>query len=92
MLKRQQSKDNESDETESSVSKCQRLDVYNDKKRQGLDKYKSEGEGKIHIHFLYMAYLLPPPKESNLLINLVEETRSLNHLIYIIKICYLEKC
>lgn len=37
MLKRQQFKNNKSDKTELSISKCQRLDMYDDKEGQGLD-------------------------------------------------------
>lgn len=44
MLKRQKFEDSESDETESSVSKHQQLNVYDNEEGQGLDKYKGKGE------------------------------------------------
>lgn len=53
MLKRQQFKDSESDKMESSVSKRQRLDVYVNEERQGLNKYKSEGKGEKYIFFFF---------------------------------------
>lgn len=49
MLKHQQLKDSESDETESSKSKFQQLDVDDNKEGQALDKYQDKYEDKICV-------------------------------------------
>lgn len=59
MLKRQWFEDNESDKTELSISKRQRLDVHNDKERQGLNKYKNESKGKRYVPFPFITPFLP---------------------------------
>lgn len=77
-LKRQQFKDNESDMTESRISKCQCIDIYDNEEGQSLDKYEDKGNRYI--------FLLPlSQKESNRLINLGEKINNLNHLICITK-------
>lgn len=58
VLKHQQFKDSESDKTESSVSKRQRLDVHDDEEGQGLDKYEGEDEGKRYVS---VPFITPPP-------------------------------
>ena len=91
MLKRQRFEDNESDETESSVSKCPRLDVYDNKEGQGLEEYEGESEGERYVLFPLIAPHPPLQRESNRPTDLGEGTRSLNHLVCILKICYSEK-
>ena len=91
MFKRQQFKDNESDETESSVSKCQRLHVHDNEKGQGLDKYKGECKDEKYVLFPFITPPCPPQKELYCPTDLGEGTKSLNHLVYILKICYSEK-
>lgn len=71
--------DSESNNTKPKVSKCQRIDVYEHKKEENLDKYK--GKGNKYILFLFNAFYLLFYKESNRLTDLDEGTISLNHLI-----------
>ena len=59
VLKRQQLKDSESDKTESSVSKCQWLDMHDNEEWQSLDEYESEDKGKRYIFLPFIALLLP---------------------------------
>lgn len=87
MLKRQHFKDNESDKKESRLLKRLQLDVYDNKKKQVLDKYEDNSKGKIYVLFLFVAYLFLPRMESNCLTNQDEATKSLNYLIYILKVC-----
>lgn len=65
-----------------------------DEKRQELDKYEGEdeGENERYVFFPFIAPLLLSQKESNRLTDLGENTKSLNHLVCILKICYSEKC
>lgn len=92
MLKRQRFKDSESDKMESSILKYQRLDIYNKKERQGLDKYEDEDEDKKYIFLSFIALFLYFQRESNHLTDLNEGIRSLNDLVCLLRICYLEKC
>ena len=90
VLKRQGFEDSENDETKSSISKRQRLDVYYNEEGQGLDKYESKGKDKRYVLFSFIA---PSPlfkKKSNRPTNPGKGIRSLNHLVCILKICYLE--
>lgn len=77
---------------ESSLSKCQRFNVHDNKERQGLDEYESKGESKKYIFFPFIAPLLPSQRQSNYLTDLDKGTKSLNYFVYILKICYSEKC
>lgn len=69
---------------ESRVSKRQYVDMYNNKKRQSLDEYKSKSKGE-DVRYIPLPFL-PFQKESNYPINIGEQTKSLNHLVYISKI------
>lgn len=75
-----------------SISKRQQLNMHNNEKEQGLDKYKSEGEGKRYVFLPFIVPFPPLRKELNRPTDLGEGIKSLNHLIYILKICYLNKC
>ena len=57
MLKSQQFKDSESDETESKGSKCQHLDEYDNEEENGLDKDKSEIESARYISLSFILFL-----------------------------------
>lgn len=94
MLKYQQFKDSKNDEIESSISKRRQLNMHDNEKRQSLNMYEGEGkgEGKRDILFFFIGLLFFSQKELNCPINLGKRTKSLNHLVYILKICYLEKC
>ena len=85
MLKRQQFDDNESNETEPRDSKCQQLNVHNDKEEKSLDKFEDEGKGE-DIKYIPLLFVVFPQKESNCLTNINKRTKSLNHLVYIPKI------
>lgn len=74
MLKQQQFKNGESDVTELRILRCQCIHIYNNKKKQGLDKYKDDIDK-------YVFLLSHPQKELNYLIVLSEKIKSLNHLI-----------
>lgn len=60
MLKRRQFKDSESGKTESSISKCQRLDINDNKKRQGLNKYKGKHKCKRYVPFPFIIFFPLP--------------------------------
>lgn len=66
VLKHQQFKSNKNNKTELRILKCQGIDIYNNKKKQDLNKYKSEDEVKNikYILFLFITYLLPSKKKS----------------------------
>lgn len=66
------------------------MDVYDDKKEQGLDEYKGESDRYISLSF--NTIYRPPCKESNRLTDLGKGIRSLNHLIYIPKIGKSDNC
>lgn len=53
LLKCQQFKNSKSDTTESKVSKLQCVDSYNNKKRQGLNKYE-DNDDKFVFFSLYL--------------------------------------
>lgn len=57
------------------------MDVHNNEKGQDLDKFQDK-DGK------YISLLFFLQKESNCLTNLSKGTRSLNYLIYILKLLY----
>lgn len=59
ILKHQQFEDSESVKTESSISKCQQLDMHDVEKKQDLDKYEGESKGKRYILFPFITS--PPP-------------------------------
>ena len=88
LLKRQQFEESGSDETESKGSKCQHLDERDNKERNSLDKDEGEIEGARYVPPPFIPLLPLPQKVSNRLSDLGEGTRSLNHLVYIPKICY----
>lgn len=74
VLKCQQFKNNESDATKSKSSKRPKVDVYENKKRQGSDVYQSKSSRYIPLLFL-------PQKELNCSTNLGEGIRSINYLV-----------
>lgn len=87
ILKRQQFENSRSNEMESRGSNRQRLNECDNEERNGLNKDKGE--------IKYVRYVLPPfillllpQKVSNRSSNLHEGIKSLNHLVYISKICY----
>ena len=98
ILKRQQFEDSGSDKTEPRRSKCQRLDEHNNKKKNGLDDEKENGldedegeiEGGRYIPLLFVSLSLLPQKLLNRPSDLGKGTKSLNHIVYISKICYLK--
>lgn len=54
MLKYQQLKDSKNNKTESRISKCKYVDIYDNKEKPGLDRY----EGKIkHKNIKYILFL-----------------------------------
>lgn len=57
MLKQQQFNNSESDKTESSVSKRQRLDMHDHEEGQSLNKYEDKGKNEIYISVLFIIYL-----------------------------------
>lgn len=93
MFKRQQFENNKNEEAELRVSKHQRVDIYDDKKGQSLDRYKGEGEGKDVEYILFLFVTLSPlQKKSNCPIDMGKRTKSLNHLVYMPKIGLLYNC
>ena len=86
MLKRQHFKDSRSDKTKPRGAKCQRLDERDNEEKNGLDEYEGEIKGTKYVALLFIP-LFFPQKVSNHLSDLGKATRSLNHLIYILKIC-----
>lgn len=87
MLKRQQFKDNRGDKTKSRRSKFQHLDENENAEKNGLDKNESEIEDARYILPLFIPLPLPW-KMLNRPLDLCKGTKSLNHLLYIPKICY----
>ncbi len=61
--------------------------MHDVKEKEGLDKFKSEGEGK-DIGYIPFPFVALPQKESNRLTDMDEKIMSLNHLICIPKIGY----
>lgn len=64
------------------------MDIYDDEKRQlALDKYKGEGKKERedigYVFFSFVA-LFSPQKKLNCATDMDKETRSLNHLVYIL--------
>ena len=87
MLQRQRFENNRSDETEPRVWKRQRLDERDNEEKNGLDEDEGEIEGAKYVSSPFIPLLLPQ-KMSNRPSNLGKGTKSLNHLIYVPKICY----
>lgn len=87
VLKHRQFKNSESDKIESRYSKHQQLDVHNNQERKSLDKleFENKGENITYISFLFDANP-PPQKELSCLTEINKESKSLNHLICILKI------
>ena len=87
VLKYQQFEDNRSDKTKLKDSKCQRLDAYDNKEGENLDKLegKDKGEGE-DIGYTPLPFIALLQKESNRLTDISEGINSLNHLVYILKI------
>lgn len=66
--------------------------MHDDEKWQRLDKYKSKSEGERYVLFPFITLLLPLQKESNRSKNLGKKIKSLNYLVFILKIYYSKKC
>ena len=88
IFKRQQFEDNRSDKSEPKGSKRQRLDECDNEEGNGLDEDEDKIEGARYILLPFVSLLPLPQKVSNRPSDLSEETRSLNHLVCIPKICY----
>ena len=85
MLKCQQFEDNKSDEMESRSSKRQRLDLRDNEKEEGLDKFEDKGKGE-GIRYVPLPFVIFPQKELNRLTDMSKGIKSLNCYIYIPKI------
>lgn len=71
----------------SIVYKYELFNKRDNEKRQSLTKYERDSDGKKYISFstIILTFLLQ--KESNHILDLSKETKSLNHLICIPKDC-----
>lgn len=88
MLKRHQFEDSKIEEIELRVLKCQHVEVYDNSAMQCQNGYKNESKGKNigYVPFQFVAPSLSLQKMSNRTIDYGEETKSLNHLVCILKI------
>ena len=84
VLKRQQFEDSGSDEIEPRGSKCQRLDLRDNEKKDDLDKFESDGE-REGIGYVLLLFVASLQKEDNSPIDMSKRTKSLNHLVCIPK-------
>lgn len=68
--------------TEPKISKWQHVNVYNNKERQSLDKYKDENMCKDNIYILFPSFY---QKESNYLTDLSKKNKKpkLSCILYI---------
>ena len=89
MLKRQQFKENGSNETEPKGSKRQRLDERDNEKGNSLDKDEGEIEGTRYVFPPFDPLFPLSQKVSNRLSDLGKGTRSPNNFVCIPKIYYL---
>ena len=85
MFKCQKFEDDKSDETEPRDLKCKRLDLRDNKKGKGLDKFEDKGEGE-NIRFIPFLFVVPLYKESNCPTNMCKKRKSLNYFVCISKI------
>lgn len=85
LLKHQQFGDHKYDKIELKRSKYQRLDTYDNKEKQSLNRYKGESVGNKYIFLLFVAYFLPQI-ELNHLSDLSRGIKSFYYHIYILKI------
>ena len=85
VLKHQRFENSRSDKMELRGSKRQQLDLHDDEKGEGLDKFEDEGKRK-GIGYVPLLFVTPPQKELNRLTDMDKETRSLNHFVCIPKI------
>lgn len=98
VLMYQQFEDSKSNEIKSKISKRQHIDIYDNEKRHGLDKYKGESEdegedeGIKYVFLLFVTYHPPSQKKLNRPTDLDKRTRSLNYLVYIPKIGQSDNC
>ena len=69
------------------IYKGQQFNKYDNKKKQSLNKYKSDNNGNRYIFFLLTALFLLSQKDSNYLSDLGKKIKSLTHLVYIFKNC-----
>lgn len=92
MLKCQCFEDNETNKTATKTNQWWQLDKRDNKEVQDLDGYEIEVEGNGYVSLLFIILFPLPQKKSNYLSDLDEETRSLSYLVYISKICSLNKC
>ena len=89
LLKRQRFEESGSDETEPKGLKRQRLDERDDEEGNSLDEDEGEIEGARYVSPPFVPLPSLPRKVSNRPSDLGKGTKSLNHLVCILKICYL---
>lgn len=68
------------------------MDKHDNEEKNNMDEYKGEIVGARYVLLPFIALPSFSQKESNRPSDLGEETKSFNHLVYIPKICYSEKC
>ena len=88
LLKRQRFEESGSDEMEPKGSKRQRLDERDNEEGNSLNEDQGEIEGARYIPSSFVPLPLLFRNVSNRPSDLGKGIRSLNHLVYIPKICY----
>lgn len=81
-----------SDKTKARKTKRHRLDNRDNKGENDLDKDESEINDAGYVSSLFISFFLLFWKKKNRLTDLSKKRKSLNYLVYIPKISYLEKC
>lgn len=76
-----------SESEKTAPKKHEQFDEHNNKKGQDLDKNENEIKGDRYIPLSFSAFLFSPQKKSNHLLDLGKKTRSLTHLVCILKNC-----
>ena len=85
VLKRKRFKDKESDKTKFKSFKHLKLYMRGNEEGKSLDKFGNKGEGE-DIRYIFLLFIASPQKELNRPKDLGKRTKSLNQLIYILKI------
>ena len=67
--------------------KCQQFDKRDNEEGQSLDEDECDGDGNRYIFLPFIVLSLPPQKELNRLSGLGKGTKSLTHLVCILKNC-----
>lgn len=65
--------------------------MYKNEEKKSLNQYKDEDEDEKYIFLPFIAYLVLFQRKLNRFTDLNKGTKSLNHFVYILKICYSEK-